>query len=257
VERHRIRRFLTVVNPALVELFVRSELGYSSQYQTLLDETYIALLDEYPENVLSLHISLMMHRNEFPFDALTVAFQLFDFQADEDLLAMLEFPFYDDLTPMDDHMWDNDNPLNLKSHLTALREFLKDPKRSKHHNFQQTAPEVYSKALLLCFKYLQESIIDDNCSIKETWLGECRCGRHDDIRIVGEPDTGEPNNKYCTQDEDMIGSLEYFCDVPAGEMHGVQNSEQDMALWRSGWRVKGYRVVSSIEISWWSKLCCC
>ena len=138
--------FLLKLNPILLDLIRRSDQHqFLSRYMTMLDESYITLLDKYPPESLSLQLSVMKHENTFPFQATEEDFQLSPTFVVHDTLRIIprHFPV-SRTTPVQ----------AFKEHRAALRKFFLDPVRSKHHNFQRSTGKMYAKSLLACFNYL-------------------------------------------------------------------------------------------------------
>lgn len=149
---NHIHVFLNWVNPVVLELIGRSnQHEFLSRYRTMLDEFYVALMDQYPPQTLALQISILMLGNFFPRQTLELPFQLLPFSKSDDCLAILGA---------------------TKEHKNYLRSYLLDPARSKHHNLRDYGMKIYAKALLGCFSYLEKVLFFDDSSIDEAWLNE-------------------------------------------------------------------------------------
>jgi len=145
------RSFLLQLNPMLLDLIRRSDQHqFLSRYMTMLDESYIALLDRYPPDSLALLLSTIIHENIFPSQATEEFFQLLASYVEHDTLCIIR-EYFSSLLPVFFH---EDTVQEDKEHRAALREFFFDPVRSRHHNFQPSAGKLYAKSLLSCFNFL-------------------------------------------------------------------------------------------------------
>jgi len=126
---------------------------------TMLDESYIALLDRYPPESLALLLPMIIHENIFPSQAAQDTFQLLPSYVGHDALCIIR-EYFSFLFPIL-----HENTVQVyKEHRAALREFLLDPVRSRHHNFQSSAGKMYAKCLLACFNFLDTQLFRyDNC----------------------------------------------------------------------------------------------
>jgi len=146
---------LILLNPTLLELIRRSDQHqFLSRYMTMLDESYIALLEKYPPEQLALPLCIIMHENRFPAHATTYFFQLRMSFEEHDTLCIITKP---DCLPYD-------AVKELEEHRAALREFFLDPVRSRHHNFRRSAGRMYARSLLACFSFLDTQLFRyDHC----------------------------------------------------------------------------------------------
>jgi len=237
--------FLKRVNPVLIELIRRSDQHHLlSWYLNMLDESYLALMDQYPPQTLALQISVMMHYDILPRLALYLPFQLPGFQEEDNILAILSFRDY------------SKNLGPTRAHRNFLRKFLLDPARSKHHNFQDTAPTIYATALLGCFRYLKKVTVSHELSINETWLDKCQDDT-DDTRSTKTGSTGEYNQASAQGHQGRLstteGQVDSKTDHPqtvhtnlkrdkgqytarrAEELHNKVDTERDFQTWYQDW----------------------
>jgi len=148
--------FLKQINPALLQQIRQSDQHqFLSRYLTMLDESYLVIMDQYPSQALSSQISIMMHADVFPPEALDLSFQLQPFLERQDILGLCGA----------DGNSESRGPTETQR--IVLREFLLDPARSKHHNFQSSAPKLYATTLLICFQYLKNILFSQGCPINE------------------------------------------------------------------------------------------
>ena len=206
--------FLKQVNPVILRLLRKSDQHqFLSRYLTMIDESFLALMDEYPPHALALQISIMMYDDVFPDIALLLGFQLPAFWEEDDKLEILAFS--DDLTDVG----------LTKAHRSILREFLVDPTRSRHHHFLSPGPRLYAMALLGCFDYLSKVVILEDCSVDEPWLNQ-----HATPVVSSEEMTVENQGGYAI--------LQNKCDeiIPGSEEYTTIDTEKDMRGWQRGWR---------------------
>ena len=206
--------FLKWVNPVLLRFLQQSDQHqFLSRYLTMMDESFLALMDQYQPHTLALQISIMMHDDIFPDSALDLGFQILAFLEKDDKLGILRFSDHsEDLGP-------------TKAQRSMLREFLIDPTRSRHHHFLSPGPGLYAMALLGCFDYLNKVVIRDDCSIDETWLNQYSSFvvSSEEITLDNQGGHATPEN-YCA--ETTPGSSEEYTTI---------DTAQDIQTWKQGW----------------------
>ena len=207
--------FLKLVNPVILRLLRQSDQHqFLSRYLTMMDQSLIALMDEYPPYTLALQISIMMHADVFPHATLDLGFQLPAFREEDDRLGILRFG-------------DNSTDLgSTKAHRSILREFLIDPTRSHHHHFQSTEPMLYAMALLGCFDYLSKVVVREDCSIDETWLNQCVSSV-----VSSEEMTVENQGGHATPENDSNELI-----PGSSERYTTFDTKKDIEAWQRGWR---------------------
>ena len=142
------RRFLGEIHPALVDAIRLSDQHqFLSHYLTMVDQSYVTLLDTYPPGSLAIYISMFMHGNVFPYAALGTDYQFSPFDKEDNILMLNSRP----QSVLKTEALKN---LAIKKHIAAVHKFLLDPTRSKHHNFQSLAAKTYVKGLQTWFAYL-------------------------------------------------------------------------------------------------------
>jgi len=222
--------FLLKLNPILLDLIRRSDQHqFLSRYMTRLDESYIALLDRYPPESLALQLSVMKHKNTFPSQATEETFQLPPSLVVHDVLCIIEehsyllFPIFGVV----------DTVQMSKEHRAALREFVLDPVRSRHHNFQRSAGKMYAKSLLACFNFLETRLFRyDNCP---------HCFPHgrqlipfntkEDLNdAFHEQEIGNKSEGHQTTNGDWD---KYFSNNP--ENVDIVDTEKDIQAWSANW----------------------
>jgi len=206
--------FLKWVNPVLLRLLRQSDQHqFLSRYLTMMDECFLALMDQYPPHALALQISVMMHDDVFPDFALDLSFQLPAFREEDEKLGIL-------------CLTDNSEDLGpTKAHRSILCEFLVDPTRSRHHHFLSTEPKLYAMALLGCLDYLSKVVIRQDCSIDETWLDQ-----HASSVVSSEEITLDNQGAHATPEN-------YCAEITPGssEEYTIIDTAQDIQTWKQGW----------------------
>jgi len=225
--------FILKLNPILLDLIRRSDQHqFLSRYMTMLDESYIALLDRYPPDSLALLLSIIIHENIFSSQATKDAFQLLPNYAEHDTLCIIREQFsllYYILGPAD-------TVQVSKEHRAALREFVLDPARSRHHNFQRSNGKMYAKSLLACFSFLDTQLFRYN------YCPHCFPDRHQLIPFnteeseedlndaFHEQEIGNKSEGHQTANEDWD---KYFSNNP--ENVDIVDTEKDIQAWSANW----------------------
>ena len=212
--------FLLELNPILLDLIHRSDQHqFLSQYMTMLDEFYIALLDSYPPESLALLLSMIIHENIFPSQAAKQIFQLLPSYVEHDTLYIIR-----------------EYSQVHSEHRAALCEFLLDPVRSRHHNFQRSAGKMYAKSLLACFNFLETQLFRyDNCP---------HCFPHGRQLIPFNTEESEEDLNDAFHEQEIGNKSEghqttngdwdkYFSNNP--ENVDIADTEKDIQAWFANW----------------------
>jgi len=187
---------------------------------TMLDEFHIALLDSYPPESLALLLSMIIHEHIFPSQAAKQNFELLPSHVEHDTPYIIR-----------------EYSQAFKEHRAALREFLLDPVRSRHHNFQLSAGKMYAKSLLACFNFLETQLFRyDNCP---------HCFPHgrqlipfnteEDLNdAFHEQETGDTIGNKSEGHQATNGDWDkYFSNNP--ENVDIVDTEKDIQAWFANW----------------------
>jgi len=229
----------------LLELIHRSDQHqFLLQYMTMLDESYIALLDRYPPDSLALLLSIIIHENIFPSQATEQYFQLLTSYVEHDTLCIIREHF----SLLYPTLGLADAVQVSKEHRAALREFVLDSARSRHHNFQRSNGKMYAKSLLACFGFLDTQLF------RYDYCPDCYV---DGLRLIpfNMEETKKNLRALFHNDEtgDTIGSKleleahqtknedwkQYFTYNP--ENVDIVDTEKDIQAWSTNWHQVVYK----------------
>jgi len=237
------------LNPILLHLIRQSDQHqFLSRYMTMLDESYIALLDRYPPESLALQLSVMIHTNTFPSQATEEDFQLPPSFVKHDTLWIIQKPLYQ--IPF--RVGFTGAARAFKGHRAALHEFLLDRARSRHYNFQSLAGRMYAKSLLACFNFLDTQLF------RYDYCPHCFMDGFQLIPFNMEETEEDPNAVFHNQDTwDTIGNTsdghqtkneewdKYFTYNP--EDTDIVDTEKDIQVWSANW----HQAFSHKYTDWW------